>query len=156
MPEPRRILPLPQPFFVQTAAAAAMRFPLALLLLVPLVAGCAVDDEPHIDDVTLTTVPDSASAGEEVEVCWQVDGAGDIGHVAMHWGPESHSGNGTQFGDYPEIAWPDGEQADRYSLPGEFCAPFTMPDSDVYLRGHAMIDAPGVLSEEARITRSLL
>lgn len=135
--------------------AGAMRILIAGLLAAAALAGC-LDDDPHIDAATLTEAPDSAAPGEEVEACWQVDGDGEIEHVALHWDTESHAGENATFSDYENLAWPGGEQQGNYTLPGEFCATFTMPSSDAYLRGHAMIDAPGVLTAEHHVQLSAL
>lgn len=132
-----------------------MRAIIACLLAAAALAGCT-DAEPEVEEVHLTTVPEAASDGSTVEVCWEVHGAGDIGHTALHWGNESHTGEGVRFSDYPNLAWPGNEQQDSYSLPDTFCTTFTMPEEDVYLRGHAMIEAPGVVSDEAHIQVSVL
>lgn len=135
-----------------------MRF----LLWIPVMlvmAGCMTDtgdedeDGQMIDAVTVTDAPDSGEPGEEVEICWDVDGEGEIPHTAVHWASESQSGDDVTFSDYDAgAAYPGGEQSPE-QLPASVCATVTLPDEEgtLYFVAHAMETPPGIISDEQEI-----
>lgn len=139
-------------------ATPGMRWLLPVLLVL---AGCIEDDtvEARIDGVAFTEAPDSAGPGAAVQVCWRVEGEGAVPHTAVHYDDASHPDAG--FSAYPGAAYPTGERptldrptrtAAPFDLPGEWCTEVTLPEEGMlYLRAHAMVEPPGVVSEEIRV-----
>lgn len=144
--------------------------PPCVLLLAILLSGCAqrpppsdgggtTPDQPsagQASSVSITTVPAQANAGSRALVCWRVEGSGNVAHVAVHHGTESHAGAGARYSDYPSAAYPgnaSGLDSAGYALSGTFCTSVPVGDEDVYVRAH-VIDSSGgdgKLSSEARI-----
>lgn len=108
------------------------------------------------------TVPPSATAGGKVEVCWRVEGSGNVAHTAVHSDTESHATEtGAVFSDYDGTAYyPDGEAAAAaggYNLPGPFCTDVDAPETPgdtVYIRSH-VIDKDGGNGELSPTERSI-
>lgn len=85
-------------------------------------------------------------------ICWRVTGlAGTSTHTAIHFDNASHP-NATSFGEYVGGAvYPGNFTAANVSVtvPGEFCANFTMTASGArYMRAHIILDGNHSLSEE--------
>jgi hypothetical protein len=94
------------------------------------------------------STPGAAAANSNVLVCWRVEGAGTINHVAVHTDTTSHGENtsGAAFTLYAGAAYyPDNSTAlTSYSLPGQFCTNVKVPATGrVFIRAHAM-DKRGV------------
>jgi hypothetical protein len=109
-------------------------------------------DEPAVDGVEVESSPLTAPADGTAEVCWSVAGHGTIPHTAVHVDNESHPDGGT-FNDYDLGAYyPDNDDTGSYDLPGAFCTLVMMPsEGTLYLRAHAMVSAPGTVSDEVAI-----
>jgi hypothetical protein len=133
-----------------------MRALLPVTILALAMAGCTTDDTddgtPNISAVTVTDAPTSGAPGATVEVCWHVEGSGDIPHTALHFDNETHGTSGT-FSDYGMAAAPPSDASAPFSLPGDFCADVTLPQTGpYYFVAHAMVSPPGVVSDPQQIT----
>lgn len=107
--------------------------------------------------VTLLPHEATGAAGSATTVCWRVEGAGTVPHVALHVDNASHADNpsfaaykgGAVYPGNATSAAPEG-----YALPGTFCAAVTLPDAGaLYFRAHAMTSAgpPGLVSSEGNV-----
>lgn len=138
----------------------AVSWILVALVAATALAGCTQQPPPTnaatVDSVTITRAPTSAPANSDAVVCWRVAGSGSIPHTAIHTDSESHPASSAAFSDYDGPAYyPNNASAPSdVSVPGEFCTNVRVGSGDVYLRAHAMRDAPGKVSDEKRITVS--
>jgi hypothetical protein len=135
-------------------------FALGLVLL----AGCAgpkpdTTSGASAGSITGVTIepPLNLAAGERSVVCWNVQGTGTVPHVAIHWASTSQASKpDRKFSDYTfGAAYPDNASAlnpSGYALPGRFCTAVTVPATGpLYIVGHAMVSAPGKISDETTL-----
>lgn len=110
--------------------------------------------DPEIAAVRIISAPERAAAGTDVAICWEVDGRGTIAHTGLHHDNESHAGDVEPMVYDAGESFPDNETGDHgggYDIPMTFCTSISMGEEVLYYRAHAMIDTPGVTSEERRI-----
>lgn len=114
-----------------------------------------VNPDAQITGVNVTSLPPSAAQGGSALVCWAVEGRGTIPHTAIHFDNETHPGANVEFGAYDSgFSYPGNQtqqDPDGYEIPRTFCTEIPVGDETVYFRAHAMITAPGLLSQEHSI-----
>lgn len=107
-----------------------------------------------IGSVVVLSAPDRVPANSQADVCFRVEGAGEIPHVAVHYDNASHP-NATSFTEYAGgAAYPGGAgSSPKAQLPAVECVKVPVGTSTVYYRAHALNppNLPGTLSVEKRI-----
>lgn len=131
-------------------------------------AGCMGNDDDGADGgdgmgqgtvTAVTADAPGAPSGGKSEVCWTVEGSGNVAHVAIHWDTESHEDEAApSFQVYDAgAAYPDNAPtlaAEGYDLPGTFCADVDVPATgSLFVVGHAIGRGGGVgtISEEVEV-----
>lgn len=114
-------------------------------------------DTPTLTSVAFTKAPTTGFAGTKPVACWKVEGKGKIPHTAIHWDTQSRA-TATSIAAYQGGAfYPDNATSQvEVTLPGTFCTGISLPSTPpaggkVYLRAHAQIATPGVLSADERV-----
>lgn len=126
---------------------------IAFISLIVLVSGCIQQTPEQGEEstsstatVTLVSYPSSVEAGEAFEVSWTVEGSGSITHTAVHWSAEG--GKGEDF-----TAYENRSEIFTGNSPQTFTASLTAPmDSDIYFRGHAIVDEQHAYTTEQMIS----
>ena len=115
-------------------------------------AGEAVEETEGADggeiSVEVLEAPSSVEAGESFPVRWQVNSPveTEIPHTAVHYGPESVSGELT-LESYPSLTVPK-----NGTIPAEFEDSLVLEDpGTVYFRAHAIVDETNYWSDEQSI-----
>lgn len=127
------------------------------LVLATALAGCTSQPPANPTgspaSVTITQSPTTAAENSRAVVCWRVEGTGTIPHTAIHTDTTSHPGN-AGFADYNGTTYypNNATAASNVNLPGEFCTSVAVGARTLYIRAHAMVSAPGVISSERSIT----
>ncbi len=100
-----------------------------------------VQDTHDLTGVSITSAPSSVAPGDTFQVCWDVDGNGDIDHTNIHWG--------TSSGSYDQFT-----NAQTGTAPDSFCDSITAPSSEgtVYMKAHGSGPNDDLYSNEHSVT----